>query len=104
MNVTNTLIGDGETPPPGEATPNVPTGPEDIPDRRTGTPLPAFEGMTDEELEGMFDLFGYGMPLYGILGTGDAIPAWVWGCACGGILALLLAIFLGKRRERTHRT
>lgn len=52
----------------------------------------------------MFDLFGYGTPLYGILGTGDAIPAWVWGCACGGILALLLAIFLGKRRERTHRT
>ena len=55
-------------------------------------------------VKGMFDLFGYGTPLYGILGTGDAIPAWVWGCACGGILALILAIFLGKRRERTHRT
>ena len=55
--------------------------------------------MTDEELEEMFDLFDYGTPLYGILGTGDEVPAWVWACGGGGLLAAALAIILGNEIE-----
>jgi hypothetical protein len=80
----------------------VPRKPEDIPNRKTGTPVPSFEGMGDEELEDLFDMFGYGTPLYGMFGTGDSIPAWVWTCGSCGLLALALAILLGKRRKRTN--
>jgi hypothetical protein len=110
-NFTNSLIdgsvpppptSDGETPPPDGGVPNVPKKPEDIPDRKTGTPVPPFEGMGDEELEELFDMFGYGTPLYGMFGTGDSIPAWVWTCGICGLLALALAVLLGKRRKRTN--
>ena len=106
MNVTNGLVSgdvpnippeDGETPPP-----SVPQKPEDIPERNTGTPVPHFEEMSDEMLEDLFDMFGYGTPLYGVMDTGDTVPAWVWTCAGGGLLALALAIILGKRRKRTN--
>ena len=105
---TNSLI-DGSVPPPptsdGETPPtdgDVPKKPEDIPDRNTGTPVPRFEGMSDEELEDLFDMFGYGTPMYGMLGTGDQIPAWVWTCGSCGLLALALAILLGKRKKRIN--
>ena len=45
-------------------------------------------GMSDEELEELFDIFGYNTPLYDILGTGDQIPVWVWICVGIGILAV----------------
>ena len=106
--VTNSLI-DGSTPPTpssdGETpTPEggVPEKPEDIPERKTGTPVPRFEGLSDEELEELFDMFGYGTPLYGMFGTGDTVPAWVWICGSCGLLALALAILLGKRKRRTN--
>lgn len=84
---------------PGGPTPNVPTRPEDIPDRKTGTPVPKFEDKTDEELEELFDIFGYGTPLYGILGTGDYIPVWVWVCAGVGIVAVILFIAMGRKKK-----
>ena len=94
-----TPTGDGETPPPTGTVPNVPEKPEDIPDRNTGTPVPRFEEMDDEELEEVFDMFGYGTPLYGMFGTGDQIPVWVWICAGIGILALVLAIIMGRKKK-----
>ena len=109
MNVTNTVIDgstpptptrDGETPPPEGVTPNVPQKPEDIPERKTGTPVPHFEEMADEELEELFDLFGYGTPLYGMLGTGDQIPVWVWICAGAGVLALIAFIATGRKKKK----
>ncbi len=41
-------------------------------------------------------------PLYAMLGTGDTVPAWVWICGSCGLLALALAILLGKRKRRTN--
>ena len=109
--VTNSLIDgdtpptpseDGETPTPDEDVPTVPEKPEDVPERKTGTPVPRFEDMGDEELEGILDMFGYGTPLYGMFGTGDTVPAWVWTCGSIGLLALALAILLGERKRRTN--
>ena len=74
-----TPSGDDEIPTPESGVPTVPEKPEDIPERRSGTPVPRFEGMGDEELEGMFDMFGYGTPLYGMFGTG-----FFWDDACFG--------------------
>ena len=109
--VTNSLI-DGDTPPtpsedgepptPDGGVPEVPEKPEDVPERKTGTLVPRFEGLSDEELEELFDMFGYGTPLYGMFGTGDTVPAWVWTCGSIGLIALALAILLGKRKRRTN--
>ena len=87
------------TPTPGGTTPNVPQRPEDVPDRGTGTPVPHFEDKSDEELEELFDIFGYNTPLYGILGTGDQIPVWVWICVGIGILAIVLFVVLGRKKK-----
>ncbi len=91
---------DDETPPPGGTTPNTPEKPEDIPERKSGTPVPQFEDKSDEELEELFDIFGYNTPLYGILGTGDQIPVWVWVCVGIGIAAIILFIVLGRKKKR----
>lgn len=109
MSVTNSVI-DGSTPPtpttedgtppPEGLTPNVPQKPEDVPERKTGTPVPHFEEKTDEELEELFDMFGYGTPLYGMLGTGDQVPVWVWICAGAGALALILFIATGRKKKK----
>ena len=106
--VTNSLI-DGSVPPtPSEddetPTPDgdIPTGPEDIPERRSGTPVPPFDGLSDEELEERFNMFGYGTPLYSMLGTGDIVPAWIWICGSCGLLSLALAILLGRRKKRIN--
>jgi hypothetical protein len=110
-NFTNSLIdgsvpppptSDGETPPPDGGVPTVPQKPEDVPERKTGTPVPPFEEKDDEELEELFDMFGYGTPLYGMFGTGDQIPAWVWICGAVGILALVMAIVMGRKKRRTR--
>ncbi len=109
--VTNSLIdgsvpppptSDDETPPPDGDVPTVPKKPEDIPDRNTGTPVPQFEDMGDEELEELFDMFGYGTPLYGMFGTGDQIPVWVWICGAAGIFALVMAIVMGRKKKKTR--
>ena len=104
-NVTNSLLGDkvpppitGNNPPPPGGTP--PERPEDIPDRRTGTPVPRFEELGDEELEELFDMFGYGTPLYGMLGTGDQIPIWVWICSGVGVAALVLFLITGRKKKK----
>ena len=100
--VPPTPTSDGETPTPGGGVPNVPEKPEDIPERKTGTPVPRFEDMGDEELEELFDMFGYGTPLYGMFGTGDTVPAWVWICGAVGILALVMAIVMGRKKRKTR--
>jgi len=100
--VPTTPTADGETPTPGGTVPNVPQKPEDVPERKTGTPVPHFEDMDDEELEELFDMFGYGTPLYGMFGTGDTVPAWVWICGAVGILALVIAIVMGRKKKKSR--
>jgi len=97
MTVINSLI-DGSVPP----TPDVPEEPKDIPGRGSGSPVPPLDGLSDEELERLLDVFGHSTPLYSMLGTGDTVPAWVWACGSCGLLALALAILLGKRKKRIH--
>ena len=91
---------DSPTPTPTGTTPNTPQRPEDIPDRTTGTPVPPFEDKSDEELEDLFDIFGYSTPLYGMLGTGDYIPVWVWVCSGAGVLAIILIIVTGRKKKK----
>ena len=56
--------------------------------------------MTEEELEELFDLFGYGTPLWGeLLGTGDETPLAPWLFAGLGILALAALMLTGRRRR-----
>ena len=96
--VSGTTITNGMLPPDGDI-PNVPDQPREIPERG-GTPAPVFEDLTDEELEELFDMFGYGTPLYGMLGTGDQIPVWVWVCGGVGIVALAMAILMGRKKRK----
>ena len=102
MNVTNSPIDRGVPPTPTEdgqtPLPNVPEKPEDVPERNSGTPIAHFEEMSDEELEELFDMFSYGLPLYGILQTGDETPLYPFIFGSAGILALLLALRKKKRR------
>ena len=37
--------------------------------------------------------------MYGILGTGDQIPVWVWICVGIGILAIVLFVVLGRKKK-----
>jgi hypothetical protein len=88
MNLTNGMIPDGTVP-------NVPTLPEIA--ERTGTPAPNFEALDDEGLEELLDMFGYGVPLYGMLGTGDELPLYPFVFGGIGLLALALLMALKKR-------
>ena len=103
MNVTNTLLDDTPAAPDTQGTTGegelVPTG--RIPNRNTGTPAPGFEGLGEQELEELFDLFGYGTPLWGeLMPTGDETPAWPFAFAGAGLMALLAVLFIGKKRRR----
>ena len=89
MNLTNGLL-------PGGNVPNVPDEPTEI-QERGGTPAPNYEGLSDEELEDLFDMFGYGTPLYGMLGTGDQTPLYPF--VFGGIGLLALALYMALRKR-----
>ena len=47
----------------------------------------------------MFDLFGYGTPLFGMLGTGDETPAYPFVFAGIGVIALAVALFIRRKRR-----
>ena len=55
--------------------------------------------LTEMELEDLIDLFDYGTPLFGLLGTGDELP--VYPFFFGGIgIAALIALAVVSRKKR----
>ena len=105
LDLTNTSLGrhtpeDGPEGPGGETGRYTVKGNPEVPSRHTGTPRPGYANMTEEELEELFDLFGYGTPLWGeLLGTGDETPLAPWLFAGLGILALAALMLTGRRRR-----
>ena len=67
--------------------------------RKTGSSRPRYEDYTEEELEELFDLFGYGTPLFGMLDTGDETPAYPFVFAGIGVIALAVALFIRRKRR-----
>lgn len=65
--------------------------PDPVPNR------PDFSQFTDEELEELFDMWGYETPLYGIFQTGDEIPVEIYLFGLIGLCALIIAILLRKK-------
>lgn len=57
---------------------------------------PNFSKFSDEELEELFDIWGYDVPLYGMFQTGDEIPIGVIIAGLAGILCLILYFVLKK--------
>ena len=58
---------------------------------------PNFSQYTDEELEELFNFWGYDTPLYGMLQTGDEIPIEIILIGLIGILCLIVYFILRKR-------
>jgi len=65
--------------------------PEPVPNR------PDFSQFTDEELEELFDMWGYKTPLYGMFQTGDETPVDIYLLGLIGLCALIIAILLRKK-------
>ena len=65
--------------------------PDPVPNR------PDFSQFTDEELEELFDMWGYKTPLYGMFQTGDEIPIEIYLLGLIGLCALIIAILLRKK-------
>ena len=55
--------------------------------------------MDEEELEELLDLFDYGTPLFGMLQTGDDIPAYPFVFGGIGLAALLALALLSRKRK-----
>ena len=61
---------------------------------------PPIENLTEEELEELLDLFGYGTPLFGRpLGTGDDTPIYPFVFAGIGVIAVLILLVFGRKRK-----
>ena len=72
---------------------------DNLPDVPILNPKPDFSQFTDEELEKLFDIWGYETPLYGgLLQTGDEMPIWVLYAGGIGSLSALIAILLKKKK------
>jgi len=65
--------------------------PEPVPNR------PDFSQFTDEELEELFDMWGYETPLYGMFQTGDEVPIENYFMALIGF-AILVIMFLTSKK------
>lgn len=72
--------------------------------RRTGTARPRYEVFTEEELAELFDLFGYGTPLWGtgLLPTGDETPLYPFVFGGVGLMALLGWLITGRKKRKAR--
>ena len=77
---------------PSPPTPNSPDEPR--------VPGPEIENLTEEEMEDLLDLFGYGTPLFGRpLGTGDDTPIYPFIFAGIGVIAVVILLVFGRKRK-----
>ena len=103
MNLTNTSLTPDKPTAPG--TPNNPDSPYtptgNIPNRKTSTPRPPFEGFDEEMMDDLLDMLDYGTPLWGgLLGTGDETPVYPYVFGGVGLLAVLALLVFGKKRGK----
>lgn len=62
--------------------------------------LPQFQTYNAGELADMFELFDYGVPLFGgLLGTGLEIPIYPFIFGGCGVLALVLVLVFGRKKK-----
>ena len=102
LNLTNKLL--FEEKPNGEAggSDNPFEDTLQVKSRNTRTRRPKFERMGAEEFDDLLDILDYGTPLFGMLGTGDEIPAYTF--VFGGIgTAALVALLLTRKKRRNVR-
>ena len=86
----------------GGNTPTTPGG--GVPTRKSSTSLPPFEDLTEEEMEDLIDLFGYGTPLWGgLLGTGDITPLYPFIFGGIGLIAVIALVLVGRKKRRKDR-
>lgn len=96
FDITNTKLTKDEEAPEPVGTPD-----EAVQTRRTGTPLPPFADMTEEELEDLMDLLDRAPPRFGgLLATGDETPLYPFLFGGLGVLALAVLIALGRKRHK----
>ncbi len=69
--------------------------------RRTASYRPKFERMGEEEFDDLLDILDYGTPLFGMMGTGDEIPAYPFVFGGIGALAVVAYILVKRRKRRT---
>ena len=73
---------------------------EDITIREYNTPLGFLSTM---DLESMIDLFDYGTPLFGVLGTGDEIPVYPFIFAGVGLVAVIALVAQSRKKRKNQR-
>ena len=74
--------------------------PEDLTGGSGRPETPAFEELSEENLEQLLDLYDYNTPLFGgLLGTGDKMPIYPFIFGGIGVAAVLLLIIFGRRRK-----
>ena len=98
-NVTNVLLL-SEEPRNQDNAGDMPKGVTSLENWNTGTPQPGFGDLSEDEIEELFDVFGYGTPLWGIMPTGDETPAWPMAFAGAGALALIAVFILTRKRRK----
>ena len=65
----------------------------------TEPPRMAFDDFSMEDLEELLDISDYETPLFGILGTGNDIPVYIFVLGGVGILAILLLVIFGRKKK-----
>ena len=100
LDLVNTILVPKGPDTPDTQTPTHYTPKGNIPTRKTGTPTPRFEEMTEEEMDEYMDILDYGTPLWGqLLGTGDETPVYPYVFAGVGGAAIIALLVFGRKKK-----
>ena len=99
LNIVNTYLTPEKPNRPGGPTPNTPPL-----TRKTVTPPPPFESLTEEQMDDFVDILDYGTPLWGtLLGTGDETPVYPYVFGGVGALAVAVLVIFGRKRKKKEK-